>query len=82
VKTEKSIVRGKTWIGSIQGWSWIITIIWMTIANIWKPSGCTDWSACSRLLSLRFAVEEKCTALVSVRADHSSVCSLKEFPLG
>jgi hypothetical protein len=27
------------WIKSIQGWSWIITIIWMTIANIWKPFG-------------------------------------------
>ena len=52
MKTEKSIVRGKTWIGSIQGWSWIITILWMTIANIrrgtsacglgggfWKPFG-------------------------------------------
>ena len=39
VKTQKSIVRGKTWIGSIQGWSWIITILWMTIANVWKPFG-------------------------------------------
>jgi hypothetical protein len=29
----------KKWIGSIQGWSWIITIIWMTIANIWHPFG-------------------------------------------
>jgi hypothetical protein len=29
----------KKWIKSIQGWSWIITIVWMTIANIWKPFG-------------------------------------------
>jgi hypothetical protein len=27
------------WIKSIQGWSWIITIVWMVIANIWKPFG-------------------------------------------
>lgn len=30
---------GKRWIPSIQEWSWIITVIWMTIANIWKPFG-------------------------------------------
>jgi len=29
----------KPWIKSIQGWSWIITVLWMTIANIWKPFG-------------------------------------------
>jgi len=39
MNTHKSIVGGKTWMGSIQGWSWIITILWMTIANIWKPFG-------------------------------------------
>lgn len=33
------VVNGKRWIPSIQGWSYIITIIWMTIANIWKPFG-------------------------------------------
>jgi hypothetical protein len=27
------------WIPSLQGWTWIITIVWMTIANIWKPFG-------------------------------------------
>jgi hypothetical protein len=27
------------WIKNIQGWSWIITILWITIANIWKPFG-------------------------------------------
>jgi hypothetical protein len=27
------------WLPGIQGWSWIITVIWMTIANIWKPFG-------------------------------------------
>jgi hypothetical protein len=31
--------RSKPWIKSIQGWSWIITIVWITIANIWKPFG-------------------------------------------
>jgi len=30
---------GKKWIPSLQGWSWIITITWMVIANIWKPFG-------------------------------------------
>lgn len=29
----------KPWIKSLQGWSWIITISWMTIANFWKPFG-------------------------------------------
>lgn len=33
------IINGKRWIPSIQGWSFIITIVWMTIANIWKPFG-------------------------------------------
>jgi hypothetical protein len=28
-----------SWVKSIQGWSWIITIVWITIANIWKPFG-------------------------------------------
>jgi hypothetical protein len=34
-----SIPGRKPWIKSIQDWSWIITIVWMTIANIWKPFG-------------------------------------------
>jgi len=33
-----SVIR-KPWIKNIQGWSWIITIIWMAAANIWKPFG-------------------------------------------
>ena len=33
------VVEGKRWIPSLQRWSWIITIVWMTIANIWKPFG-------------------------------------------
>jgi hypothetical protein len=32
-------VSTKNWLPNIQGWSWIITIVWMTIANIWKPFG-------------------------------------------
>ena len=32
-------VDGKVWPGSWQGWSWIITIVWMTIANFWHPFG-------------------------------------------
>ena len=36
---QSVIVDGKCWIPSIQGWSWIITVVWMTIANIWKPFG-------------------------------------------
>ncbi|MGN0454728.1 MAG: 4Fe-4S binding protein [Ruminococcus sp.] len=39
-KMKKPItVKGKRWIPSIQDWSWIITIVWMVIANIWKPFG-------------------------------------------
>ena len=29
----------KKWIPSLQGWSWIITVSWMTVANFWKPFG-------------------------------------------
>jgi hypothetical protein len=32
-------VSTKNWLPGIQGWSWIISIVWMTIANIWKPFG-------------------------------------------
>lgn len=35
----QSVVDGKRWIRSIQGWSWIITILWMGIANFWHPFG-------------------------------------------
>jgi hypothetical protein len=38
-KTRPITVEGKRWIGSWQGWSWIITIAWMTIANLWHPFG-------------------------------------------
>jgi hypothetical protein len=31
--------KAKTWIKSIQGWSWIITLLWITIANFWHPFG-------------------------------------------
>jgi hypothetical protein len=31
--------KRKPWMKSIQGWSWSITVVWMTIANIWKPFG-------------------------------------------
>ena len=33
------VVNGKRWLPNIQGWSYIITIVWMTVANIWKPFG-------------------------------------------
>lgn len=29
----------KPWIKSQQGWTWIITILWMLIANLWPPFG-------------------------------------------
>jgi hypothetical protein len=40
-KTTKKtvVVDGKRWIRSWQGWSWVITIAWMTIANFWHPFG-------------------------------------------
>jgi len=38
-KGKSVVVDGKRWIASWQGWSWIITIIWITIANFWHPFG-------------------------------------------
>jgi hypothetical protein len=38
-KISSKVVNGKRWTASWQGWSWIITVIWMTIANIWHPFG-------------------------------------------
>jgi hypothetical protein len=32
-------VSTKNWAPGIQRWSWVITIAWMTLANIWKPFG-------------------------------------------
>lgn len=29
----------KKWIRSQQRWTWVITVAWMTIANIWHPFG-------------------------------------------
>jgi hypothetical protein len=29
----------KPWVKSMQRWSWIITVLWMVIANIWKLFG-------------------------------------------
>lgn len=37
--SHQIIVEGKRWIPSLQSRSWIITILWMTVANIWKPFG-------------------------------------------
>ncbi|MDR0841536.1 MAG: 4Fe-4S binding protein [Christensenellaceae bacterium] len=31
--------QNKKWLPSIQGWSWIITIVWVAIANLWHPFG-------------------------------------------
>jgi len=31
--------KGKKWIPSLQKWSWIVTVTWMVIANIWHPFG-------------------------------------------
>jgi hypothetical protein len=31
--------KQKPWIKSIQGWSWVITIVWMVIATFWHPFG-------------------------------------------
>jgi len=38
-KIKSVVVDGKRWPASWQGWSWIITIAWMTIANFWHPFG-------------------------------------------
>ena len=40
MKKHKGItVDGKKWIPTIQDWSWIITIVWMTAANFYHPIG-------------------------------------------
>lgn len=43
LKAEKEAKVNKTkvkpWIKSQQGWTWIITILWMVIANFWYPFG-------------------------------------------
>ncbi len=40
METAKRVtVDGKRWIPSLQGWTWIVTIVWMTAANIWHPFG-------------------------------------------
>jgi len=39
VRKRASVVGGKRWIGTLQEWSWIITVIWMSIANVWHPFG-------------------------------------------
>ena len=36
---NKPGLNTKKWIPSQQKWTWIITIIWMLIANIWPPFG-------------------------------------------
>jgi len=38
-KIKSKIVDGKRWPASWQGWSWIIIVVWMAIANIWHPFG-------------------------------------------
>jgi len=38
-KSRSIVVDGKRWPASWQGWTWIITIAWMTIANFWHPFG-------------------------------------------
>jgi hypothetical protein len=38
-KIDSKTVNGKRWPVSWQGWSWIITITWMTVANFWHPFG-------------------------------------------
>ena len=36
---KRITVDGKRWAPNLQGWSFIITILWMTVANFWKPFG-------------------------------------------
>ena len=38
-KNRTLTVNGKKWIPSIQDWSWIITLLWMTAANFYHPLG-------------------------------------------
>jgi hypothetical protein len=38
-KRKQTVVDGKRWVNSWQGWSWVITIVWMTTANFWHPFG-------------------------------------------
>lgn len=36
---KDSKIKTKKWIKNQQSWTWIITISWMVIANIWPPFG-------------------------------------------
>ena len=38
-KRKGIIVGGKKWIPTLQDWSWIVTIVWMTAANFYHPIG-------------------------------------------
>lgn len=38
-KRQGITVGGKKWIPTLQDRSWIVTVIWMTAANIYKPFG-------------------------------------------
>ena len=38
-RKKSVVVDGKRWPKSWQGWSWIITVMWMIIANFWYPFG-------------------------------------------
>lgn len=38
-KRKGIVVGGKRWIPTLQDWSWIVTVVWMTAANFFKPLG-------------------------------------------
>ncbi|SMC27424.1 hypothetical protein SAMN02745134_03173 [Clostridium acidisoli DSM 12555] len=39
IALKKDNISNKKWIKSQQKWTWIITICWMVVANIWPPFG-------------------------------------------
>lgn len=38
-KSRVLVVDGKRWVPSLFDWSWIVTVAWMAVANVWKPFG-------------------------------------------
>lgn len=38
-KKRKNPKSPKSWVKSQQSWTWVVTVVWMAIANLWAPFG-------------------------------------------
>jgi hypothetical protein len=39
MNTSRVLTTRKPWVRSIQGWSWVVTVAWIAVANFWHPFG-------------------------------------------